>query len=142
MSDLSLFLKKNKIKKENIFLPATASLKDENGNVLMWEIRALTARDIENIKSLCIKERPVNNSKGVYRPYLDNSFDARLCAAAVVFPDLENAQLQDSYGVSNAHELLLEMIDCPGEFNALMKKVRDLCGLGADINEDIEKAKN
>lgn len=142
MSELDLFLKKNKIKKDNIFYPATASLKDRNGEALKWELKALSARDIEDIKAVCLKEKPVDKSKGVYRPYIDSSFDARICAASVVYPDLENAELQDSYSVSTPHELILEMIDSPGEFNNFMSVVKELCGLQGNINDDIETAKN
>ena len=38
-----------------------------------------------------------------------------MVAASVVYPDLDNAELQDSYGVKRPEELLLEMVDDPGE---------------------------
>ena len=47
MSNLSLFLKKNKIQKENTTYPATKSLLDENGNPLLWEIKPLTTRKMK-----------------------------------------------------------------------------------------------
>ena len=45
MSNLSLFLKKNKVQKENTFYAATKSLCDEKGNPLKWELKAITTKE-------------------------------------------------------------------------------------------------
>lgn len=45
MEKLELFLKKNKVKRENIQYPATTSLVDENGEPLLWELRAVTTKE-------------------------------------------------------------------------------------------------
>lgn len=64
-----------------------------------------------------------------------------LAASAVVFPDLENAELQKAYGVLGKAKLLKKML-LIGEFTALGEAVRELSGLNKDINDDIEEAKN
>ena len=142
MKDLSLFLKKNKIKKENAFYPAASDLKDENGEVLLWEIKALSTKEIDELRIACTKEVPVNAAKGLYRTVFDNRFGAKLCAAAVVYPDLYNAELQDSYGVKSPEELLLQMIDNPGEFNAFAEFVREHSGIKNGLAESVQEAKN
>ena len=68
-------------------------------------------------------------------------YSHELAAAAVVFPDLNDAELQKAYGVLGATKLLKKML-LIGEFATLAKEVRDLSGLEEDINDDIEEAKN
>lgn len=63
--------------------------------------------------------------------------------AAVVFPDLHNKALQDSYVVMTPEELLEEMIDSPDEFAALAKKVKELSGISKKQEAaEVSEAKN
>jgi len=66
---------------------------------------------------------------------------ASLTAAAVVFPDLKNAELQKHYGVMGEAELLQKMLYA-GEFAELAQQVQALSGLEEDINDLIEEVKN
>ena len=59
MGDLSRFLKKNKKKKENIKIPATMSLTDENGAPLLWEVKPLTTKEDNAIREACTVDVPV-----------------------------------------------------------------------------------
>lgn len=140
MSDFRAFMKKNKLVRENAFYPASEDLKDENGQPLRWEIRALTTRVVDAVRAACTRETPTG--QGGYRQIVDPSFTARLCAAAVVSPDLENAELQDSYGVKTPHELLVEMLDNPAEFNALAAFIQEHSGLNRSLAKEVNEAKN
>lgn len=140
MNDFSLFMKKNKIKRENAFFPAVSDLKDENGEVLLWEIKPLSTREVEQLRLDCLREAPVSGKAS--RVTLGEDFAVRLCAEAVVYPDLNNAALQDSYSVRSPEELLMAMIDDPGEFNAFMEFVQKLSGIGRNRAQLIQQAKN
>lgn len=143
MSNLSLFLKKNKIVKENKMFPATKSLCDEKGNPLEWEIKALTTRESDEIREACTQEVPVKGKPNMYRQKINSSkFGAKMIAASVVFPDLYNAELQDSYDVSTPEDLIREMIDDPGEYNALLAFIQDLNGFDSSMEDKVEEAKN
>ncbi len=143
MSNLSLFLKKNKKVRENTFFPATKSLCDEAGNPLNWEIKALTTTESEDIRMECTIEVPVTGKPGMYRPKVDSKkYIARLISACVVFPDLYNKELQDSYGVKTPEDLLKQMIDNPVEYNALAEFVQNYSGLDETLGEKVEEAKN
>lgn len=50
MSDLSRFLKANKIKRENTTFAATKSLVDAKGNPLPWTIKPLTTKENDAIR--------------------------------------------------------------------------------------------
>lgn len=143
MSNLSRFLKQNKVKKENVKYAATASLTDENGNPLEWVIKALTTKENEAIRDECTIEVPVIGKPGMYRPKVDtNMYLTKTICKAVVEPDLYNKELQDSYGVMTPEELLVEMVDNPGEFNALASFVQDLSGFNTGLAEKVDQAKN
>ena len=66
---------------------------------------------------------------------------AELTANAVVFPDLNNAELQKGYNCLGAPSLIQKML-LVGEFAELANQVQALSGLDEDINKDIEEVKN
>lgn len=143
MSNLALFMKKNKKVRSNTFYPATESLLDENGKPLMWEIKPLTTDESERIKSECTKEVPVPGKRGQYRSKIDvNMYNEKLMVAAIVFPDLYNQELQDSYGVMSPEELLKAMVDNPSEYYDLLNYITEQSGFSKDISDEIEEAKN
>lgn len=143
MSNLSLFLKKNKKVRKNTFYAATKSLCDDKGNPLEWEIKALTTKESEDIRMECTIDVPVTGKPGMYRPKVDSkAYVAKLIAACVVFPDLYNKELQDSYGVTTPDDLLKEMIDDPSEYNDFAEFVQNYNGLNESINDKVEEAKN
>lgn len=143
MSNLSLFLKKNKKVKTNTFYAATKSLCDENGEPLKWEIKALTTTESEDIRTACTTEVQVPGKMGVYRPRVDSKlYIAKLITACVVFPDLHNTELQNSYGVMTPEDLLKEMIDSPSEYNAFAEFIQNFNGLGESLDDKVNEAKN
>ena len=143
MSALSAFLKKNKKTKDNVKYAVTKSLTDEAGVPLEWEIRALTTRQDEEIREACTMEVPVKGKPGMYRPRIDtNQYITRMLVESIVEPNLYNAELQDSYGVSTPEDLLKEMVDTPGEYQDLAAFVQKMNGFSQTFEEDIEEAKN
>ena len=66
----------------------------------------------------------------------------RLIAASVVVPDLQDAELQDSYGVKKPEDLVLAMVDHPGEYNELAAFVQKFQGLDISFNDKVKEAKN
>ena len=143
MGDLSRFLKKNKIKKKNMRIPATQSLVDESGAPLLWEIRPLTTKEDSEIRDTCTSEVQVTGKPGMFRPKFDgNTYLVKMAAACIVSPNLNDKELQDSYGVMGAEKLIVEMIDNPGEFNAFMDKIQEFHGFKRTFQDKVEEAKN
>ena len=143
MGNLSLFLKKNKKVRTNTFYAATKSLCDEKGKPVEWEIKALTTKESEDIRSECTTEVPVTGKPGMVRPKVDTkAYIAKLIAACIVFPDLYNKELQDSYGVKTPEDLLKEMVDDPTEYNALAEFIQNFNGLDESLEEKVKEAKN
>lgn len=142
MSNFSKFMKANKIQKQNVMHPVTKSLVDENGEPLLWEIRPLTTKENESIREACTRDVPVKGKPNMFRPKIDmNAYQTKLICAAVVSPDLNNAELQNSYGVMTPEDLIKEMVDDPAEYTDLMVLVQNISGFKT-IQEEIDEAKN
>ncbi len=137
MEGLKLFLKENKVKRENVFYAPSDSLRDENGEKIKWEIRHITTSEDEKIREECIREA---RGRGVRVDY--NLYLKKLAAASVVYPSLFNASLQDSYSVKSPEELLVELIDNPGEYQEFVRFVQKINGFDVTLEERVEKAKN
>lgn len=136
------FMKRNKIKKPNTKYVATKSLVDENGKPLEWEIKALTTREAEKIREACTIEIPVKGKPGMYRPKLNTDmYTTKMVAAAIVYPDLYNAELQNSYGVTTPEDLIKEMVDNPAEYMDLVNFVQEYSGFET-LQEKVNEAKN
>lgn len=143
MGNLSLFLKKNKKTKANTFYPATKSLCDENGEPLKWEIKPLTTKESEDIRADCTAEVQVPGKPGVYRAKFDSKlYVAKFISSCVVFPDLYNKELQDSYGVKTPEDLIRAMIDNPTEYNNFAEFVQNYSGLDETLTDKVNEAKN
>lgn len=141
MSELKSFLKGNKEIKENTTYKASKYFKDENGDVLDWVIRPVSSQESDKLKEECTTNILVK--KGVYSPKLDtNKYVNKLIVASIVSPDLNNKELQDSYGVMCAEELIKEMIDSPGEYDKLVEFISKFNDFDVTIEDKVEEAKN
>ena len=142
MEGLSAFLKSNKKEKEHLHLAVSDSFTDEQGKAIEWDIRPLSAKRDEGIRDLCTKKVPFNGKKGVKAPELDvNAYLGKLVTSSVVFPNLNDKELQDSYGVMCAEELIKEMLS-PGEYQDLISEIQKLDGFDVTFDEKVEEAKN
>lgn len=141
MSNLSCFLAGNVEKRENKKIVVSNRFKDKDGKPVEWEIRSISADEDEAIRKSCTKRIPIVGKKNQFTQDFDgNGYLAKLAAKAVVFPDLNNAELQNSYGVMGAENLIRVML-YKDEFDLLTEHL-----VGAteteDINELTDEAKN
>jgi len=114
--------------------------KDENGRPIPWKIRALSEAENEEIRKASTQY--VKGKGGQRVPETKPEvYLAKIAVTSVVFPDLKNAELQQSYGVMGAEELLKKML-LSGEYAALIQKVQEINGFDKDINELMDEVKN
>lgn len=143
MSKFSRFMKSNKKPKENGFYAPTKSLCDENGKPLKWEFRHITSKEDGDIRDECTIEVSVPGKPNLFRPRVQSGkYIQKMITASVVMPDLLDAELQDSYGVSKPEELLLALVDDPGEYNDLANFVQRFQGFNVSFDDKVEEAKN
>ncbi len=143
MSNFSRFMKENKIKKANTTYVATKSLVDENGNALPWVIKPITTKENDVIRDECMIDVPINGKNNVYRQKLNTSkYIGRMICACVVSPNLNDKELQDSYGVMKPDDLLKEMVDNPGEYQDFATFIQEFNGFDTTFEDKVEEAKN
>lgn len=143
MSKFSKFMRENKIKKKNGMYAPTRSLLDENGSPLEWEFRHITSRENENIRDDCTIDVSVTGKPNMFRPKLKSSlYIQKMIVASVVVPDLYDKELQDSYDAMTPEELLLAMVDDPGEYNDLAAFVQRFQGFDTSFQDRVDEAKN
>lgn len=143
MSKFSKFMKVNKIQKKNEKYAPTKSICDENGTPLEWEFKHITAKENEKMRDSCMVEVPVTGKPNLYRPRIKTGlYMQKLVAASVVFPDLYDAELQDSYDVKTPEDLLFAMVDDPGEYNDLCAWVQQFQGFTSSFEDKVDEAKN
>ncbi len=136
-------MRENKAEKKNGFYAPTKSLCDENGKPLEWEFRHITSKDNEGLRDECTIEVPITGKPNVFRPkVLSSKYIKKMITASVVLPDLYDAELQDSYGVSTPEDLLFAMVDDPGEYNELAAFVQKFQGFDTTFDDKVEQAKN
>ena len=138
--DLEIFLKQNKVKKENIKYAESESFKN-NGKAVLWEIKAISADEDIRIRESCMKNSFDENLKKYKKVFDPREYALKLCAASTVYPDLKNAALQESYGVMGEERLLGKMLT-GGEYERYLEKVQQINGYGKAMNELKEEAKN
>lgn len=138
--NLELFL--HPVQEESRKVAVSKRFLDENGKPVEWELKAITSGQDEAIRKSCTKKIPVNGRSGHYTQETDfDKYLAAMTAACITYPNLNDKQLQDGYGVMGAAELLKVML-LPGEYAELLKQVQTLNGYDTTMNELVDEAKN
>lgn len=126
--------------KENVDITETKNVQVSTRFAEPFRIRAVTAAENDDITNKCtIRKR---DKKGRIEENIDSVRYARcLTAAGVEYPNLNNAALQDSYGVRTAEDLLAAMLNA-GEMKTLQSEVLQLSGFDVSFADEVEAAKN
>lgn len=139
MSGLSVFLKKNKQMRENLIIAPTKSLLDENGEAVKFTFRPVSTRENDSIRDLCMKT--VMQGKEMKTKIDNTKYMKMLLATSCIEPNLNNKELQDSYGVLTPEDLICELIDNPGEYSELVVSIMEYNGF-SKADDSVEEAKN
>lgn len=132
MASVNQFFKENRKARKNEFYAASKMFTDDKGEPLKWELRPLSPKKVAIIRNRSLNKNGTQNNE---------QFGLLLTAEAVVSPDLHNADLQDSYGVKKAEDLLYELLDL-SEFYALQLEVLRMNGLDKSLEDLVAEAKN
>lgn len=139
---LSAFLAQNAKKIDNVTVAVSDRFVDpETGEPMQWEICCITAAENAALRKACMRTVPAPGKKGQFTQDFDaNAYLAKIAVRCTVFPDLNNAELQNSYGVMGAEQLITTMLT-PAEFEDFSTKVLQVNGFQTG-EELVEEAKN
>lgn len=141
MSNFAAFMAGNANNVENVKYVASKRFV-ENKKPIEWELKAIGSDLDEAIRKECTKKVPINGKRGQYTQETDtDKYIAKMCVNCIVYPNLNDAELQDSYGVMGAEELLKKML-LPGEYTELKAKVMEVNGYDMSMEELVDEAKN
>lgn len=139
--NFSAFMAQNAIKTVNQNYIASERFVDDKGQPIPWELRVVPNKEITEISRACKKKEYIAKTRD-YKIVTDTErFNCALVCASVVYPDLNNAELQDSYGACGAEDLVKIMLT-PGEYTDLVSAVSEVCGFQTDMSDKIKAAKN
>lgn len=138
---LSAFMRSNVEQVPNAKFAASPRFKGEDGKPVEWEICCISADEYARIRSGCLRQVPVPGKKNRFTQEFDSrAFQTRVAARCTVFPDLNNAELQDSWGVAKPEQLVGAML-IGGEFDDYVTEVFRVNGFKTE-NELVDEAKN
>lgn len=138
--NLSAFL--NPVKDDTCKVVASKRFIGEDGKPVQWELRTITADEDEAIRKACTKRMPIPGRKGQFSQEKDlNKYLGLLAVSCTVYPNLNDVELQNGYGVMGADNLLKTMLHA-GEYTQYVSKVQELNGYDSSMDELVEEAKN
>lgn len=141
MSNFSAFMAGNALKGETVKYVASKRFMDK-GKPIEWELQAIDSETDEALRKESTKKVPVAGKRGQYTSETDtDKYIGKMCVACIVFPNLNDAELQDSYGVKSADALIKKML-LPGEYTELKAKVMEVNGYDMSMEELVDEAKN
>ena len=141
MSDFTMFMC-GASKEEVVEYVASKRFVDKTGTPVAWKIKSIDSDLDESIKKECTKRVPIVGKRGQYNQETDtDKYIGKLCVACTVFPNLNDAELQDSYGVKSADALIKKMLK-PGEYTEYKAKVMEVNGYDMSMEELVDEAKN
>jgi hypothetical protein len=140
MSQFSAFFAENAVADVTVDVIVSTRFKDADGNLIPWKIKGLSEGENKIIRKSATKM--INGKGGIKIPDIDaEDYATKLALESVVYPNLKDAELQKSYGVVGADNLLNKML-LVGEFATLVEKVQEINGFNQDINKVMEETKN
>lgn len=143
MANLKAFFKANSIQMDNVKYVASKRFIDPDTNEpIEWEIKNIDTATDEMIRKDCTKRVPVQGKRGMYVPELDtDAYTGRLCVACTIFPNLNDKELQNDYGVMDGVALLKAMLTS-GEYTNYKTKVAEINGYDVGMDDLVDEAKN
>jgi len=142
MGNLSGFLAQNAKKVENIKHVVSKRFMGDDGKAVPWEIRCITSTEDEALRKSCTKRVQVPGKRNQFTQETDFSlYLGKLAATCTVHPNLDDAELQNSYSAMGSDTLLKTMLT-PGEYADYLTKVQEVNGFEVSFEETVEEAKN
>lgn len=141
MKSLAAFMKKNAVQYTAVEVVISDRFLDHDGKPIPWRIKVLSQEEMDAITEQYTK-RIIDEKTKQERFETDRKAISRdLLEKCVIYPNLNDAALQDSYGAMGASALVGKML-LPGEFAKLSNAIMQAQGLDMGLKTDIQIVKN
>ena len=133
------FLAQNAVRVEPVKIVASKRFLGEDGLPERWLVGPVTGAEDEELRREATRRVPAANGRGGFVQETDyNRYLGLLAARCTLYPDLNDAALQNSYGALSPDGLLKTMLTA-GEFAEYAARAQEICGF--DMAEAVEEAK-
>lgn len=138
MKDISVFFKDKNVKNEIRKVKISDRFKDKDGNVVEFEIQPLNPVLYTKLKDNNTKITIAKDGNGY--PKMDTvAITKELLSKCVIYPNLNDTELQNSYGVMGALDLATELLTTV-EFNTLVEFLWKIHGESKELTiEEVKK---
>lgn len=150
--DLKYFMRPKEA--EIVTVPGPESFKDENGNVIQFQIKVLSQEEITKINDAYRKRSMATDKKGNPLAYMgevlwktekDSAKASRhIIVEALQYPNLKDKDLMAYYNCVDFTDMPLKVFRRPDEYQHVSRIVMQALGLASEVNdeEELEAAKN
>jgi hypothetical protein len=141
--DIYDFFKDPVEKLKNKKVVVSKRFQDDEGKPIPWEIRPLSYNEVARLRAESQKTAHFEASGGKASVEIPDKekLTLKIAVLATVFPDLNNAGLQDAYGVKSAEALLCQMLT-PAELDDYKPLVQQVSGYDMGLADKVAEAKN
>jgi len=137
---LKAFLAENVVKKEPVGYVASPRFMVD-GEPVEWKLRVLTNDEMDKLHKRHTKRVPMKGTRDFKTEFDNEAFAMDMALQSIVYPNLDDAELQDSWGTIGAEDTLKAMLT-PGELTDLYSAVAQVCDFEAGMDDKIKRVKN
>ena len=139
---------------EIVTFAAPESFKDDDGNVIEFEVKVLPQQEIDKINAIYRKRSIATDKKGnplvnggevVWKTERDNARALRhIIVAALQYPKLDDKELMSYYKCVDVADMPLHVFSHHGEYDYVVQRVMQALGMmeAPDDAQTLEEAKN
>lgn len=150
---LSYFMRESAKEPEIVEVPGVPSIKDEEGNIIPFQVKIINQKDISDIYDKYRTRKMVFDKRGnpftrgneaVFQTETDSGKALRhVIVEALVYPNLRDKELMDYYKCYDITEMPLKVFPNPEEYQHVERAVLSALGI-MDYGEedDVEAGKN
>lgn len=135
------FMAENAIKYNEVEYVASERFVDENGKPIPWRFRILTEAESQKIRAKCKKRVTDARTRQTSIETDNEKYNDLMIEQCVIYPNLNDAALQESYGAVGAAELARTML-LPGEYADLSMAITEANSFDSGMADKIKRVKN
>lgn len=139
--NLSAFLKQNvEVVNETEYV-ASKRIKDANGEPVAWKIKTLATDETEKMRKKYTKRITDRITRQSEERFDTTAYNEELLSKVITYPNLYDAELQDSWGVTEPVDLVKVMLT-PGEYADLLAAATEAQGFDVGMEDKVKEVKN
>ena len=139
--NLSAFLKQNVEIVNEIEYVASKRIKGADGEPIAWKIKTLPTEETEKMRKKFTRRITDRITRQSEERFDTTAYNEELLSKTITYPNLYDAELQDSWGVTEPVDLVKAMLT-PGEYADLLAAATEAQGFDVGMDDKVKEVKN